>query len=171
MSSEIPHHPSFGRIGCFGGIEAMAGFTMTGLPEAGPRQRVVALIVYCMVLLAIQYWVVEPHLPPSTIKGLWFYAGIASLLLGSRLLNPYFTPPGDAAVNAFVSSVSILAAWEVAHEKSIALGPLYWAGGYCVVVFVATILSLLLRPSVGKSARPWLVILDRVGRTSRPASS
>src|SRR5262249_38374253 len=104
MSSEIPRHPSFGRVGCFGGIESMAGFTMAGLPEGGPRQRFCALIVFSWLLLAFQYCSVEPHFPPSTVKGLWFYAGIASLLLGSRLLNPYFTPPGDAAVNAFVSS-------------------------------------------------------------------
>ena len=83
---------------------------MAVFPEAGPRQRVIALITYCGVLLAIQYWIVEPRLPPGTINGLWFYSGIASLLLGSRLLNPYFTPPVDAATNAFVSCVSILAA-------------------------------------------------------------
>jgi hypothetical protein len=102
---------------------------MNNFPEAGPRQRVVSLVIYCCVLLAIQYWVVERHMPPGTVNGLWFYAGIASLLLGSRLLNPYFTPPGDAAVNAFVSSVSVLAAWETAHERAMPVAALYWTGG------------------------------------------
>src|SRR6266700_2107571 len=130
---------------------------MTNLPEVGPRQRVIALVLYCAVLLLTHYLTVEQHLPPSTIKGLWLYAGIASLLLGSRLLNPYFTPPGDAAVNAFVSAVAILAAWEAAHERSMALGALYWAGAYCLLVFTATILSLLLRPPLGAPIPSWLI--------------
>ena len=121
---------------------------MTGFPEAGPRQRVAALIVYCAALLAIQYWIVEPHLPPSTINGLWFYAGIASLLLAAAFSILTSHRPVTPRSNAFVSSVSILAAWEVAHEKSIAFGPLYRAGGYCVMVFLATILSVNKRPSV-----------------------
>jgi uncharacterized protein len=137
---------------------------MTNFPEVGPRQRVISLVVYCAALLVIQYWIVEQHLPPSTIKGLWFYAGIASLLLGSRLLNPYFTPPGDAAVNAFVSAVAILAAWEAARERSMALGALHWTGAYCLLVFTATILSLLLRPPHGAPVPSWLVVVDRVGR-------
>jgi hypothetical protein len=111
---------------------------------------------------AIQYWLVEQHFPPGTIKGLWFYAGIASLPLGSRLLNPYFTPPGDAAVNAFVSSVSVLAAW--AHEKSIDIGALNWAAAYCVVVFMATMVSLLFRPPLGEAQPVWLTVVDRFGR-------
>jgi hypothetical protein len=137
---------------------------MTNLPEVGPRQRVIALVVYCAVLLLIHYWTVEQNLPPSTIKGLWLYAGIASLLLGSRLLNPYFTPPGDAAVNAFVSAVAILAAWEAAHERSMALGALYWAGAYCLLVFTATILSLLSRPPLGTPIPSWIVVIERAGR-------
>lgn len=137
---------------------------MTPFPEAGPRQRVVALVIYCVALLFIQYWIVEDHLPPGTIKGLWFYAGIASLLLGSRLLNPYFTPPGDASVNAFVSAVAILAAWEAAHEKLMPVGALYWAGAYCAVVFFTTILSLLLRPPLNEPIPSWLVVIDRFGR-------
>jgi uncharacterized protein len=137
---------------------------MAVFPEAGPRQRVIALITYCGALLAIQYWIVEPRLPPGTINGLWFYSGIASLLLGSRLLNPYFTPPGDAATNAFVSCVSILAAWEAAHEKSMPLAALYWAGAYCVAVFIISIISLLLRPPLGMRSPPWLVASERFAR-------
>jgi uncharacterized protein len=108
--------------------------------------------------------VVEPHLPPGTINGLWFYSGIASLLLGSRLLNPYFTPPGDAATNAFVSCVSILAAWEAAHEKSMPVAALYWAGAYCVIVFLISIISLLLRPPLGMRSPPWLIASERFAR-------
>jgi hypothetical protein len=116
------------------------------------------------VLLAIQYWIVEPRLPPGTINGLWIYSGIASLLLGSRLLNPYFTPPGDAATNAFVSCVSILAAWEAAHEKSMPLAALYWAGAYSVAVFIISIISLLLRPPLGMRSPPWLIASERFAR-------
>jgi len=114
--------------------------------------------------LGIQYFVVEQRLPPGAIKGLWFYNGIASLLLGSRLLNPYFTPPGDAATNAFVSVVTILAASEAVPEGSLDFRILWAAGTYCIFVFLTSITCLLLRYPLGVENPTWLQAADRLAR-------
>jgi hypothetical protein len=132
--------------------------------EVTSWQRVVALVLYACALLAIQYFLVDPELPPGTINGLWFYNGVASLLLGSRLLNPYFTPPGDAATNAFVSFVTILAASEALHDRPMDLYVLQAVGAYCIIVFVASIVALLCRAPLGLENSAAVVALDRAAR-------
>lgn len=138
---------------------------MTYLQDVTARQRIVALVLYGAALLAIQYFVVEQELPPGAIRGLWFYNGIASLLLGSRLLNPYFTPPGDAATNAFVCIVTIVGATEALPEGSPDLRVLYVVGAYCAIVLLVSIMCLLLRAPIGATNSRVLLSTDRAVRT------
>ena len=72
------------------------------------RNRIISFLVYALVLVVIQYEVVPTGLTPDE-HALWFYTGFASLLFGSRLLNPHFTPPADAATNGFVALTAMVA--------------------------------------------------------------
>ncbi len=54
--------------------------------------------------IALGAWI-----PPTSAKGLWFYSGLASLLLGSLLVSPFFTKPADAISYAVAGLVGLLA--------------------------------------------------------------
>ncbi len=70
-------------------------------------QRVLILITYIVLLFVINYVAFGKLLPEKDFKGLWFYAGMASLLLGNLLVTPFFTKPVDAISYTVVSIISI----------------------------------------------------------------
>ena len=59
-----------------------------------------------VVILVFHYLFIGSGFPLDE-KLLWLVSGMASLLLGSRLISPYFTPPADAATNAFFASTAM----------------------------------------------------------------
>lgn len=60
-------------------------------------------------VLAIVDTVVFGHLvPPLDPSGAWFYSGLLLILLGTSLVEPYFTRPADAVTNAVVALVAVL---------------------------------------------------------------
>jgi uncharacterized membrane protein HdeD (DUF308 family) len=66
--------------------------------KKNPNQtaRFFTMLAYIAVLLGISQIAIGSILPPTSEKGLWLYAGLASLLLGYILTNPFYTPPADA---------------------------------------------------------------------------
>lgn len=133
------------------------------MAETTPQHRVVALVTYAIVLVGVQYLFVEPSFLPSE-KVLWFYNGIASLLFGSLLLNPHFTPPQDAAVNGAWVVVAMLAAALAVTSGTVDLTVVGGIGLFGALVFVASLLVILFRTAVGPETRSWLIGLDQVVR-------
>src|ERR1700733_4213904 len=82
------------------------------------RIRVISVLVYGLVLIVIQREIVSTGLTPNQ-NAIWLYNGIANLLFGSRLLYPYFTPPADAATNAFATLTSLIAATLVVQRSTV----------------------------------------------------
>lgn len=70
--------------------------------SAQAKDRVISLLIYAVLLAVIQYFLIETGFTQNE-NAIWFYNGVASLLFGSRLLNPHFTPPAHAATNGFVA--------------------------------------------------------------------
>jgi len=131
--------------------------------DSDTKRRTIALIVYAAVLAAVQYFVIEPSLLPSE-KSLWFYNGIASLLFGSRLLNPHFTPPADAATNGFLVVVAMLAASILITPGSPDAVVVYTVAILGATVCAVSIVVILNRPDAGPETRPWFVGLDQAVR-------
>ena len=71
------------------------------------RSRVIGLVIYALLLLLIQWKVVDSGLTPNE-NSIWLYSGFASLLFGSRILNPHYTPVADAATNSFAALAASL---------------------------------------------------------------
>ena len=128
-----------------------------------PRQRVVALILYTIVLMVVHYLVIEPNFLPSK-KVLWFYNGIASLLFGTRLLNPHFTPPADAATNGFWVVLAMLAASLAVAPWTVDIAVVGGIGLFGALVLGASLLVILVRRPAGPETRLWLVGLDETVR-------
>jgi hypothetical protein len=79
-------------------------------------------------------------------SGLWFYAAVAHLLLGTLLLSPYFTKPVDAVSDAVIAALVLPEISGPIHELHDPTAvQIFWVlfGYYLlVVVFGATAISL-----------------------------
>ena len=124
--------------------------------EVTARHRVIALILYAAILMVVHYFIVQPSFHPSE-KTLWLYNGIAGLLFGSRLLNPYFTPPADAATNGFLLILAMLAASLPITPASGDLAIIIIVGLFGAFVLLTSIFVLLIRALVTWSSAPLTV--------------
>ncbi|MCB8817096.1 helicase HerA domain-containing protein [Desulfosporosinus shakirovi] len=79
------------------------------------RTRLFIMLIYVGFLLLINYLAFGQILPMSGEKGLWFYSGLASVLLGNLLVTPFYTKPVDAIS---YSVVSIIALYSVSNSVS-----------------------------------------------------
>ena len=127
------------------------------------RNRVISLIIYAVLLAFIQYKVVSSGLTPNE-NAIWLYSGFASLLFGSRLLNPHFTPPADAATNTFMALAALIAGSLVVPPETKDATLLWTFVAFCATICLTSIVVLLIRPSVGAETRPLVRLADKAVR-------
>lgn len=125
--------------------------------------RVIALIIYTITLMIVHYFLIESSFLPSE-KVLWLYNGIASLLFGSRLLNPHFTPPAGAATNGFLVILAMLAASMAVPPNTVDLKMVIGIGTFGALVLTASLIVLIARTPAGLETRTWLDGLDQTVR-------
>lgn len=125
--------------------------------------RSISLLIYLIAMIAIQWIFIDAGLTPS-IKTIWLYSGIASLLLGSRLLNPYFTPPADSLTNAFAALLAILPAVAVIKVWTFNAFILGAVIVYCAVLAAVSIAVLITRPDPGIQPGMFWKVFDRAVR-------
>jgi len=117
------------------------------IPEA--KVRAVALLLYIVVLLLVQAFFVDTGLKPNE-NAIWLYGGIASLLFGSRILNPYFTPPSGALVNGFTAMLALVSALMMVARWTTDAYVLGATMGFCAIVVLASVILLIFRPPLGE---------------------
>jgi hypothetical protein len=106
------------------------------------------MLIYGVALTIVQWAIIEGGLRPDE-HALWLYTGGASLLFGSKLLNPYFTPPADSATNAFAMLSALLAAGLTVQGGSPDAVVLSGAIAFATGVLVLALAVLLIRPPAG----------------------
>lgn len=128
------------------------------------RYRVLSLVVYGAALATLQHLVVSTGLSPNQ-NAIWLYSGFASLLFGSRLLNPHFTPPADAATNAFMAAAALFAGSLVVEPDSLEAAFLNSTIGLCLFILTISVVVLLIRPATGSETRPLIRAADKAVRS------
>lgn len=124
------------------------------------KVRAVALVFYIAVLLIVQGLFVDSGLRPNE-NAIWLYGGIASLLFGSRILNPYFTPPSGALINgvtgmlALLSAIPIVISWT---PEAYVLGATF---GFCAIVALVSMLLLIFRVPMGEEPPTFWRVFER----------
>ena len=140
---------------------------MSGESEAlHTRNRVISLVAYLLLLILIQWKVVASGFTPNE-NAIWLYSGFASLLFGSRLLNPHFTPPADAATNGFVAFAALIAGSLVVTPWGVDSWLLWAVAGFCALVCATAVLS---GPNAATSADIVTTPIARSTQRERPWS-
>ncbi len=122
--------------------------------------RSFSLLAYLAIMVIVQGTIIDTGLEPNS-NAIWLYSGVASLLLGSRLLNPYFTPPADSLTNAFAALLAIIPAAQAIAPWT----PDAWVLGsviaYCATLSLVAVAVLLTRPGPGVQPGMMWRLFDR----------
>lgn len=135
----------------------------------GQRGRLIILILYLVGLLLTSWAALGSWIPPTSERGIWFYAALAALLLGSLLVTPFFTKPADAISYAVASLVTLLAvnAWGASSTEG--FDRFTWSAAmlYVILVLAAAGVAISLkdspRPFAQRAAGSALLLADALG--------
>lgn len=142
---------------------------MAAESSIGQRGRLAILIVYLFGLFIASWSALGTWLPPTSERGLWFYAALAALLLGSLLVTPFFTKPADAISYGVAAAVALLAVNAWGSATSSGFDRFVWSAAmlYVLIVMAAAILAIALKdtsePFGQKTARSSFMLADAMG--------
>jgi hypothetical protein len=113
------------------------------------RARLLVLGAYVVLLFAASKIALASWLPPTSEKGIWFYSGLAAILLGNLLVTPFFTKPADAISYAVAALVALLATsiWSSAQYTGFDMAVWLVAVVYVAAVLAAGMISIATRNS------------------------
>lgn len=121
-----------------------------------PR-RLIYLLLYVCILFLANYLAFGQLTPFSDNRGLWFFGGLAALIIGSLIVTPYFTSPANAISYAIAALITVQSlkpidnSYLLAYQIVIAL---------CSLVIILSVFNILLKDRQGK-------VLQNISNTSR----
>lgn len=120
--------------------------------ELRQSTRVVLLLVDIGLLCGFSQLAFGAWLPPLGNDGFWFYTALLSLLLGSRLVTPFYHKPVDViayCVSALVALFLVNNWGQWADDVRLSF---FLVAGYCGVICAAAFVQIFSKDS----AQPWL---------------
>jgi hypothetical protein len=139
------------------------------MDSLGQKSRLIALLLYVGLLFVASRLALSSWIPPTTQKGLWFYSGLAALLLGNLIITPYYTKPADAISNAVASIVGLLAVNVWPLSTATAFDKFIWSTttAYVTMVLVISILAIVLKDASSdfwrNTSRSLFVLSNSIG--------
>jgi hypothetical protein len=136
------------------------------------KTRLGILLLYAGLLFSVCRFLFNSWIPPSSEKGLWLYASLANLLLGTLLLSPYFTKPADAVSDAVVAALAMptVHAGVVALHREWLLVSWKILLTYFILVIVVGTFAMLARgaetPRAKQLGETLYVLSTQLGQTS-----
>lgn len=108
------------------------------------QTRVLILGIYLGFLFIISKLAFGVWLPPSSEKGMWFYAGMASLVLGYLLNNPHFAPPKDVFTYAVAALISIITLGVFQNQQRFGFDYFLWQSMilYSILILVISLTAI-----------------------------
>lgn len=112
------------------------------------KWRAFFLLLYLALLFGISKYAFGEWFPPASGgKAVWFYTGLASLLLGNHLVTPYFSKPVDAISYAVAAAAALLGAEELAKWGQTETSVYYFVMFYCLFVLSVSFTAIFARNS------------------------
>ncbi|MBW2661960.1 MAG: DUF87 domain-containing protein [Deltaproteobacteria bacterium] len=91
------------------------------MPDSNFKQleRLIILLAEVTILFIVSKIAFGSWLPPIGDKGFWFYAVVLSLLLGSRLITPFYLRPADVIAYTVSAGIALFIVnhWDVWDTK------------------------------------------------------
>lgn len=137
--------------------------------QLSQRTRLILLILYVIGLFGASKLALGSWLPPTSQKGLWFYSGLAALLLGNLLVTPFYTKPADAISYAVAGVIGLLAVnvWPLEYYNSFDRFLWLVTTIYLGLIVVAGIISIALKDShiasIQKASKSLYFLTDAMG--------
>jgi uncharacterized protein len=72
------------------------------------KDRVVILLLESVLIIICSKFGFGSFIPPTTNEGLWFYSALFSIIVGSRLLTPYYIKPIDVVAYSTPALVALI---------------------------------------------------------------
>jgi hypothetical protein len=115
------------------------------------RQRL-GVLALCVGLVVLANWSVEGRpVPQFGASGLWFYSACLGLLLGDLVVEPWYTRPADAVVNATAIALASLTASREGLDISV---DTFSVGRWSCLLLALAVLALGLAAMVTRRPRP-----------------
>ncbi len=123
------------------------------MPKQGTR--LIIFCIYIAILLIINYCVFQQVLPLNGAKGLWFYSGLASLLLGNMLVTPFYTKPVDAISYSVAAMIALYSVNDWDKWITIDKIAFIFALAFCVIVLTSAFATILTKDSSNSTGQKW----------------
>jgi len=114
-----------------------------------PKQqnRVIILIIYVGFLLLTNFLAFGQLMPPNGSKGLWFYSGFASILLGNLLVTPLYIKPVDAISYSVLALISLYLVNDLENWLYIEKIIFYSVTIFFIFIILSSFIAILLKDS------------------------
>lgn len=70
--------------------------------------RALALLIDICVLVIVSYLTFGSPIPPLGARGFWFYTALLGILVGTKLVTPFYVKPVDAVAYAVPALVALI---------------------------------------------------------------
>jgi len=133
------------------------------------RSRLLILIIYIGALFLSSRIATGSWMPPTSHKGLWFYSGLAALLLGNLLVTPFYTKPVDAIAYTVSAVIGLLAVNPWSLDEYTSFDRIFWLSViiYIASILLASIIAIVLKdstkPARQKIGKSLLMYTDTLG--------
>ncbi len=109
--------------------------------------RIAILFIYITILLLANILAFGQLMPLYGPKGLWFYSGFASILLGNLLVTPLYIKPVDAISYSVLALTSLYLANDLRNWDSIVKIIFYAVIVFYLFVIISSFIAILLKDS------------------------
>jgi hypothetical protein len=116
---------------------------MKGTFNLTQPQRLASLVIDLIIVATACWYLFGTFYPPEGDKGFWGYSALLAVLVGSKLVTPFYVKPADAisySVPAFISLMLIndWAHWSINQKWGFGL-----AAGFSLLIFVLGITNII----------------------------
>ncbi len=113
--------------------------TKQGRPEdyTAPYIRVLIMLVALLSALLISYFFTGSPLPSDEKHSLIFQNALLLVVLGSAVLETYFTKPADSMINSLMAGMTLVGVYSISPKMG------WWfVFGYCLIVFFSSLICV-----------------------------
>jgi len=133
------------------------------------KNRILFLAIYFFLLSLMSRLIFGYWFPPYTDQGLWFYSGLAALLLSSLLETPYYVTPKDAISYgvAAISAIIAVSIWPDSSNQSLVQLSKWAVIGFSSATLLMGLIAVLLNiddpPFYGKISNLARIFTSKIG--------